>query len=137
MRFPVVIHKDKDSDSESDYGVTVPDLPGCFSAGNTFDDALINAEEAIECHVEGMLIDGEQIPSNKSVEVYKRKKEYRGGVWALVSIDLSKLSGKAKRINITLPERLLHQVDQYATSHGESRSGLIANAALEYISSHD
>ncbi|MCP4151812.1 MAG: hypothetical protein GY757_28975, partial [bacterium] len=27
MNYPVVIHKDK----ESDYGVTVPDLPGCFS----------------------------------------------------------------------------------------------------------
>lgn len=31
MRFPVVIHKDTDSD----YGVTIPDLPGCFSAGTT------------------------------------------------------------------------------------------------------
>ncbi|MBN0609850.1 type II toxin-antitoxin system HicB family antitoxin, partial [Pseudomonas aeruginosa] len=29
MKFPVVLHKDPDSD----YGVTVPDVPGCFSAG--------------------------------------------------------------------------------------------------------
>ena len=36
MRYPVVIHKDP----ESDYGVTVPDLPGCFSAGETLDEAL-------------------------------------------------------------------------------------------------
>jgi predicted RNase H-like HicB family nuclease len=36
MRYPVVIHKDLDSD----YGVTVPDLPGCFSAGTTLDEAL-------------------------------------------------------------------------------------------------
>ncbi|MGA0846442.1 MAG: type II toxin-antitoxin system HicB family antitoxin [Luteolibacter sp.] len=32
MRYPF-IHKDRDSD----YGVTVPDLPGCFSAGDTAD----------------------------------------------------------------------------------------------------
>ena len=54
MRFPIVIHKDRDSD----YGVTVPDLPGCFSAGNTTDEALSNAIEAIECHIEGLLLDG-------------------------------------------------------------------------------
>ena len=53
--------------------------------------------------------------------------------WALVTVDLSKLSGKAKRINITLPEHLLYQIDEYASSHGESRSGMIAHAALEYI----
>ena len=36
MRYPVVVHKDPNSD----YGVTVPDLPGCFSAGETMDEAL-------------------------------------------------------------------------------------------------
>ena len=35
MRYPIVIHKDP----ESCYGVTVPDLPGCFSAGNTVEEA--------------------------------------------------------------------------------------------------
>ena len=44
MRYPVVIHKDK----ASDYGVTVPDLPGCFSAGDTMEDALTSVIEAIE-----------------------------------------------------------------------------------------
>ena len=43
MRYPVVIHKDPDSD----YGVTVPDLPGCFTAGDTVDDAIAQAAEAI------------------------------------------------------------------------------------------
>jgi len=36
MHYPIVVHKD----SESDYSVTVPDLPGCFSAGETLDEAL-------------------------------------------------------------------------------------------------
>jgi len=47
MKFPVVIHKDPDSD----YGVTVPDLAGCFSAGSTVDEAFANAVEAAECHI--------------------------------------------------------------------------------------
>ncbi len=129
MRYPVVIHKDPGSD----YGVTVPDLPGCFSAGESIDDALIQAVEAIECYLEGMLIDGEAIPLPTAIEAHAANPDYAGGVWALVSVDISKLSGKSKRINITLPERLLAQMDSYAAQHGQSRSGLIAEAAMTYL----
>ena len=58
MRFPIVIHKD----TCSGYGVTVPDLPGCFSAGDTLDEAIESARESIACHVEGLLMDGEPDP---------------------------------------------------------------------------
>ena len=53
MQYPVVIHKDV----ESIYGVTVPDLPGCFSAGETLEEAGESAQEAIACHLEGLLMD--------------------------------------------------------------------------------
>jgi predicted RNase H-like HicB family nuclease len=129
MRYPVVIHKDPDSD----YGVTVPDLPGCFSAGETMDEALRNAVEAIECHVEGLMLDGEPIPAPKSVEYHKDNTEFLGGTWALVDVDLTRLSGKARRVNITIPERVLSLIDDYASRHGETRSGLITQAALEFI----
>lgn len=129
MRYPVVIHKDK----SSDYGVTVPDLPGCFSAGETMEEALTNAVEAIECHLEGVLFAGEAIPEAQPVEVHQQNKDYAGGTWALVSVDLSKLASKAKRINITLPERVLALVDEQAKREGESRSGLLARAVLDYI----
>lgn len=133
MRYPIVIHKDDDSD----YGVTVPDLPGCFSAGVTFDDALAQVVEAIECHIEGLLLDGEQIPLPTPIETHQQNLDYAGGVWAIVTVDLSRLSGKAKRINITLPERLVTVMDRYASAHGETRSGLIAQAAIEYMAAHE
>ena len=129
MRYPVVIHKDK----SSDYGVTVPDLPGCYSAGETMEEALNNAVEAIECHLEGLLLDGDAIPEAQSVEVHRKDKHFASGTWALVSVDLSKLASKAKRINITLPERVLALVDEQAKREGESRSGLLARAVLDYI----
>lgn len=132
MRYPVVIHKDRDSD----YGVTVPDLPGCFSAGDTADDALNNVIEAIECHIEGLLIDGESIPQGMPIEHHKTKRQFASGIWALVDVDLSKLSGKAKRVNITLPERILAQIDSFASRSGDTRSGLLVHAALEYVSAH-
>ena len=132
MIYPVVIHKDLDSD----YGVSVPDLPGCFSARRTLDEALENVKEAIECHMEGLLMDGEPIPPAKAIEHHQANTEWTHGTWALIQLDLSKLSGKPKRINITLPERLLSQVDHYASEHGETRSGFLAQAVLEYMSRH-
>src|SRR5574341_823349 len=132
MFFPVVIHKDK----SSDYGVSVPDLPGCFSAGETFEKALEAAQEAVACHLEGMLIDGESIPTPGAIDAHRRNPEYKGGVWALVPVDLAKFSGKARRINVTLPERALRQLDRCARELGESRSGLLLRAALEYLAKH-
>jgi len=68
MKYPVYIEKDK----ESDYGLTVPDLAGCFSAGSTIEEALENAEEAILTHVEGMLIDNEAIPPPSRIDILKK-----------------------------------------------------------------
>ena len=132
MYYPVVLHKDP----ESDYGVTVPDLPGCFSAGETLDEALQQIVEAIECHLEGLLLAGQPIAPPKTVEYHQTNPDYAGGIWAYVTIDLTKLSGKTRRVNITLPERVLTLLDKYTTEHGETRSGLITEAAMEYIATH-
>ena len=61
---------------------------------------------------------------------------YSDCVWALVDVDISKLSLKSKRVNITIPERLLNTVDHYAKNHCESRSGLLAQAITEYMATH-
>ena len=93
MRYPIIIHKDPDSD----YGVTVPDLPGCFTAGDTVDDAIAQAVEAIECHIEGLMLDGKTIPTPHSTELHPKNLDYADGVWALVSVTLDELSGKIYR----------------------------------------
>jgi len=58
VKYPVYIEKDKGTD----YGVIVSDLPGCYSAGSTYEEALINAEEAILTHLEGLMMDNDPIP---------------------------------------------------------------------------
>ncbi|WP_446008874.1 type II toxin-antitoxin system HicB family antitoxin [Candidatus Electrothrix sp.] len=129
MNYPVAIHKDEDSG----YGVTFPDIPGCFSAGDSIEEALAMAREAAECHIEGLLLDAEPIPVARPVEDHRNNKEYQDALWALIDIDLSKLSLKSKRINISIPERLLNVVDHFAGKHGETRSGLLAQAVTEYM----
>ena len=129
MQYPIVIHKDP----ESAYGVIVPDLPGCFSAGDTIGEAVESAQEAIACHFEGLLMDGEQFPEQKSFEAHLANKDYQGGIWAVVNVDISKLTSKAKRINITVPARVLAIIDEAAAREGETRSGLLSRAALSYV----
>ena len=129
MKYPVIIHKE----SSSDFGVTVPDLPGCFSAGRTMEEALENAQEAVLTHIEGLLVDDDPIPTPSSVESLLPEWNDKGAVWALVAVDLSVLSKRARRVNITVPENLLRKIDAFAMRDGDSRSGLLVTAALQYI----
>ncbi|MGZ4970954.1 MAG: type II toxin-antitoxin system HicB family antitoxin [Methylobacter sp.] len=133
MRYPIAIES---GDETHAYGVVVPDLPGCFSAGDSLDEAIGNAKEAIELWMESVIEDSEPIPEASSIAKHQADPEFTGWIWAVVEVDLSKLSGKAKRVNITLPERVLTAIDQAATRFGDTRSGLLAKAALEYVERH-
>jgi predicted RNase H-like HicB family nuclease len=125
MRFAVVLH----TDDEEHYGVTVPDLPGCFSAGEGVDDALNSVMEAIDLHLEGMMEEGMALPVSAPIEQHKSDPDFAGGVWALVEVDMSRYEGRAEKINITLPRYLLRRIDDAAKLAGSSRSGFLADAA--------
>jgi len=127
MRYPIAIEP---GDEKHAFGVVVPDLPGCFSAGDTIDEAIDKAKEAIELWLETVIDDGGSVPNSKSISDHQANPEYKGWVWAIVTIDLAELSDKVERINITLPSRVLRRIDAAAKEAGESRSGFIAKLAL-------
>ena len=129
MRFAIVMHHDEGSS----YGVSVPDLPGCFSGGRTPDEAFDAAREAILLHLEGMVSDGEPLPEPLSIEEHLGKERYRDGIWGLLDVDLADLPDKAVRVNITVPARVLATIDQWAKRESETRSGFLTLAALERI----
>lgn len=124
MLFPVVIHKDKDSS----YGVTIPDIPGCFTGGDTLEEAVANVQEAVAAHLEGEA----RIPAPSAIETHRPNPDYAGGTWMMVDIDTTG-PGKAKRINITMPERILRDVDAKARKLGLSRSAFLARAAVQAL----
>ena len=131
MFIPVAIHKDEGSV----FGVSVPDVPGCFSYGDTVEDALKNAQEAVIFHVEGLLEDGEfDSLTPSSIEDLQDSNVYPDALWALVDVDLSRLSNKQTRFNVSWPEYLLARVDEYAAAHHETRSGFLAKAAQQALS---
>ena len=58
LRYLVRINKDPDSD----WGASVPDLPGCVATGKIIDQALRRIEKAIALHIRGMREDGLKPP---------------------------------------------------------------------------
>ena len=91
--FPAYVHKNADSS----YGVSFPDLPGCFSAADELSDLSKAAQEAVELHFEGEDL---PIPTPSAPEKWAKDKRYQDGYWMLVDVDLSKICSKAVRLDI-------------------------------------
>ena len=118
-----LIHKDVGSD----YGVSFPDFPGLATAGHSLDEARAMAEEALAFHTEGMIEDGDALPEPTALDDVMSDPENHDGVVTLISLNPS--SKRAVRVNVTLPEDVLVEIDRYAERHGLSRSGFLARAA--------
>lgn len=132
MLYPIAISM---GDDEHAWGVEVPDIPGCFSAGDDLDDAMAMAREAIEGHFELLAEEGAAIPHANKLTLHAANPQYAGCTWALVDIDITRYLGKAQKLNITLPGYLLNRIDEYVLHHPEakSRSGFLASAALKVL----
>ena len=130
MKYPVAIHKDDDSC----YGVSVPDIPGCFSAGETLDEAMNNIQDAISGHLEILAEEGGVAPKASSVDDYFKRDEYAGAIWAYADIDISAFLGKTEKTTITLPKLLIIKIDAaVAAGAAKSRSAFLADSALKSL----
>lgn len=120
-----------DRAADGSYGVVFPDFPGCVSAGDSFDEALREASEALAFHVQGMQEDGEPIPTPRSLEDIRAAGEdwydMTGAIVAVVP--LLPPPARAVRVNITIDERLLAEIDSVA----KNRSAFLADAAREVL----
>jgi predicted RNase H-like HicB family nuclease len=127
-QYIALIHKD----AGSDYGVSFPDLQGCVTAGLDLDDARAMAEEALALHLAGMAEDEEPIPEPSSLEAVMADRENRDAVAILVKAPPA--TSKAVRVNMTIPEDDLEQIDKFAVEQGYTRSGFLLHAAKRAIS---
>ena len=130
MQLPIAIHKE----DGSVYGVTVPGVAGCFSSGETVEEAISNAKEAIYGHLEVLLEIGEK-PEIKesSIDSLMSNPDFAGAIWAMVDVDLSKVDPTPERVNISLPRFVLNKIDSYTKAKNETRSGFLARAAMNEL----
>ena len=129
MRYPVVIDKDPDSD----YCILVPDLPGCITAADTVEEVLIQAVEAIKCHLGGMLIDGDPIPEPKDIAAHQNNPHYADFQrWEWVTVTLPEL--RHYPVLITRKRRRHYQLSvpdlPGCTARGKTATEVHAKAAF-------
>jgi predicted RNase H-like HicB family nuclease len=128
MRYPIAIESGSETTA---FGVVVPDLPGCFSAGDSLDEAVDGAEEAAAAWIDAALDAGEAIPAPSSLEALRRRADFAGWMFGIITLDPALFDDTIERVNISLPRRVLQRLDALARSAGESRSGYIAQLTLE------
>lgn len=75
-----------DKEIDSDWGASVPDLPGCVAAGKTIDTALRRIEGAIELHVRGLREDGIKVPLSRQRAVRPRRTAKHVNFYATVEV---------------------------------------------------
>lgn len=122
MDYIAFIHKDKDSD----YGVSFPDVPGCVTAGDTLEEARIMAQEALEGHLSFLAEDGDTIPVASSLDKLIHHEDYADAIAVMVIRILQ--GDPVRRINITLPDSILKQIDAAAELAHMKRSAFLAEA---------
>lgn len=130
MKYPIAIEP---GDEFHAFGVVVPDLSGCFSGGDTLDEAVTNSREAIELWLETVIEDGGTIPEPSPLERWYRDPEFADWIWAVIDVDVVKFGESTEHIDITLPCGLLSRIDQHSQALHESRSEFLARAATREL----
>jgi predicted RNase H-like HicB family nuclease len=125
-----IVHKE----TKSDFGVSFPDFPGCITAGKNIDEAKDMAQEALTLHIQGMLEDGEQLPNAFRLEEIMNDPDYANAIAYLV-VSVPDAKPRTVRVNVTVPEMTLKQIDAAAKKQGMSRSSFLVHAAQNAIQS--
>jgi predicted RNase H-like HicB family nuclease len=107
--------------------VLFPDFPGCGTVGNTLDEVLALAAEALGGHVESLRDIGEAIPEPRSLSSIRA--EIKDLDITFVAIPLIEDRGTTRRVNVSLDPGLLDAIDGAAKSRGMTRSAFLASAA--------
>lgn len=127
--YPAFLHGDP-----GNIGVTFPDFPGCVAAGATFDEALHNAAEALQFHIDGMIEEHLPLPEPSGIAA-ARAAATACEELPLVCLVTVKIPERTIRINITLPDVVLDEIDTAVRAiPGQNRSAFLATAARDYIS---
>jgi len=127
MRYPVLIEEGTEATA---FGVVFPDLPGCFSAGDTLDDALEAAKEAAAAWIDAAMDAGAAIPAPSTLDAVRRLSDYEGWTVAVVELNPALFDDTIERVNITLPKRVLRRLDDLATARHQSRGAFIADLTM-------
>ena len=123
-------------EGEGTYGVVIPDCPGCTAMGNSVEDALENATEALREWTAARVADGLAPPEARSLRALRHDtslaEDFAAGP-VIASLPLLLDAGRPVRANLSIDAGLLQSIDQAAKARGLTRSSFLASAAREKI----
>ncbi|HET8729174.1 MAG TPA: type II toxin-antitoxin system HicB family antitoxin [Alphaproteobacteria bacterium] len=115
-------------------GAWFPDAPGCTALGETENELIENATDALAEWAADVLADGRTLPPPRSYVELQKSGEYRPGQDGMIAhIPLLLETGRLARANISLDAGLLADIDEAAARRGVTRSAFLAAAAREKI----
>ena len=118
-----------DKDPGSAYGVRFPEVPGCYSAADSFDDIVPNAIEALSLFFE----DGEPVPPRGIEAVREQVAESIAEGAVLMMIPYVQDRKRVVRVNLSLEKGFLDTLDEAARMRGMTRSAFVQKAATREI----
>ncbi|ARD46090.1 type II toxin-antitoxin system HicB family antitoxin [Colwellia sp. PAMC 21821] len=127
MKYPVLVLRNNE---ENNYLFSIVDLPGCQVKATTMDEGFLLLNEAMISHLKVLVEYGEQVPHAKTIEEHMLLSVAASPIWAVLDFDIVPYMGKSHKINVTLPELLIKQIDDRVakSSQYKTRSGFIAMA---------
>lgn len=117
VHYPAIIERGPEG-----FGVFFPDLPGCVSAGDTIQEAALNAEEALSGHLAVSAEHGDAIPDPSDLDAIGRDPDVDEAARILVR---GERPGRSMRVQVSIEEGLLARIDRVAAN----RSRFLADAA--------
>lgn len=119
------------------YGVVVPDMPGCTAMGDTIEEALFNAADAMRDWAEAIEETGGRVPAARRPEqIFTEEEDVRAALAAgatLASAPLIRASGRPARANLSLDAGVLATIDAEAKRRNMTRSGFIEFMARQFL----
>jgi predicted RNase H-like HicB family nuclease len=118
------------------YGVVFPDLPGCTAMGETIDQAMGAAAEALGDWIRTVESDGVAIPPPRTAQALHEDPETASALAAgaaLASILVVRATGRPVRANLTLDEGVVSALDEAARTRGVTRSAMVEIIARQHL----
>lgn len=122
-------------DPASSFGVSFPDLPGCYGAGETYDEALENAKISLREYALALAEDGDDMPkprshSNLCADTAEAIEMDKAAF--IVEVPLITV-GSRRRVNVSMDDKILAAIDRACHLAGVNRSVFLAEAAKEWL----
>lgn len=122
-------------DPNSSFGVSFPDLPGCYGAGESYDEAITNAKKSLREYALALAEDGDDMPEPRT------HGELAGDTAELIEMKSAAFiievplitAGQKRRVNLSLDDRVLAAIDAACESTGVNRSSFLTNIAVQWL----